>query len=169
MMRALLVAILVALPGCSVNEETRSALAAHPHVRSDGRLAADPAPLNLRDVARQPPGSPSRATYELLLWAQWGNTSGVLGLYDRAERADVIERDYADLWEVFLVSRPRIERVQQTGSTARVQVVLRTRHAAPRTAQLTLRTTGAGWVVVDETLRARAHDILAELLRGNAS
>lgn len=127
---------------------------------AEGRLATEPAPLSLADVARYPEDSPRRAVAQVLFWAQWGNIPGAIDLYDRrvirllgrAEMAASFGWVAPSLTSALF----RLRGVARSGTATFVGVDLLTRQYPPGHESFLLRRTPDGWRIVWDTLLARS-------------
>jgi hypothetical protein len=125
----------------------------------DGKLSADPAPLDLTDLANEPKGSASRTVLELLFWAEWGGTPFVTELYARDTVSTVgpkaLAKDYELLRPELLRTRPEVAIACRQDGLTFVGVILRSKDNPPRRESFLLRRRAGGWRVVSDTLVER--------------
>lgn len=155
-------------PGVAVNGVTR--------VLADGRLVVDPPPLTLKDVERQPVGSPGYTVMSLLFWAQWGSPANIVAEYDPGVARVVGVSNVVGVWESIrqsiLLALPKIifERFNSAGNQAFVGLQLETTSGPPARQSFVLRRTAQGWrVVYDTLLEGALPGYVAELLTPDPS
>ncbi len=128
-------------------------------VGSDGRLMADPPPLTLEDVERQPRNSPQQVLYRMLFWAQWGNPTKTMAEYDDDVRRllDVSALSTLNwLRPSLLKLQPRIVELAPEGRSTFVGVELLSKLAPPRRESFLLRRGREGeWKIIYDTLLDR--------------
>jgi hypothetical protein len=151
--------------GCSVSDDespdemTRTGpLPAEPG--PDGRLDADPSPVTLKDVGRQPPGSPQRVVMQLVFFVQWGNLPATTDLYDARIVAglgrDRIVNGYGWLSPTLGFTRPQIRDTRTEGENAFVNFELLSKRFPPTRETVVLRRRGKDWRIAWDTLLARS-------------
>lgn len=151
---AVLGACLVAgLLGCG-DQERRSG-GGEVKVGSTGRLLADPEPLTLADVNRQPPSSPERTVWRMIFWAQWGNPANTLAQYDELarDRLGAVSPSSFDWLRPTLVKvQPRIIEVVPTEEGVFVGLEFLSKILPPKRESLVLRRARDGqWKVLYDT------------------
>jgi hypothetical protein len=130
-------------------------------VGPQGRLTAQPAPLTLADLRKQPKGSPQAAVLELWFWGQWGSAPNIVAAYMPRIRSTIgvsnITGAYAQQRVDLLDSLPRIAAVRRTKLGAFVGLEILTKQNEPRRESFLLQQPSSdGWRVAYDTLLERA-------------
>ena len=124
--------------------------------QADGRLAANPSPLTIEDVEKQPVNSPQRAVMQLILWAQWGNLPGTVDSYDRGVIDGIgvtaVAGSYDYMRPQLLLSQARIIGTRASGPAQFVSLELATRTDPPTREGFLLRRRNGRWRIVFDTL-----------------
>lgn len=128
-------------------------------VKPDGKLSANPAPLTLADVQKQPKDSAEKAMFELLFWAEWGSWPNVVDGYDPSIVAslglDDITGAYSVLRPQLVAAQPRLLSALRRDGRVAVQIELLTTTSAPMRESFLLRKTDGRWRIVSDTLLER--------------
>lgn len=128
-------------------------------VKEDGTLSANPVPLTLADVQRQPRNSARRAVMEELFWIQWGSWPNIFDGYHPAVRRAIgapnLTGGLSQLRSQLVSSRIRIVSSRLIGGRASVQLELLSTTAAPSRESFVLHRSGGRWLIVSDTLLER--------------
>ena len=122
----------------------------------DGRLAANPSPLTIADVDKQPAKSAQRAVLQLIFWAQWGNLPAVVAGYERRVVDGVgvtsIAGTYDYLRPQLLLSQTRITSTRPSGGGQFVSLELANTSGPPSREGFLMHRRNGAWRVVYDTL-----------------
>lgn len=141
-----------------------------------GRLSADPEPLSLADVAKQPDPA-ARTVLRLWFYGQWGSQANLLSLINPTVRRIVGDGILTNAYSVqrltFVSSRPKITGIEKTSLGRVVRVATLTKTGPPQLDSFLMKQIKGRWVdmydtVTDRILQAYGQQLKQPLVPGSA-
>jgi len=124
--------------------------------KADGRLAANPSPVTIADIDKQPANSAQRAVMRLFFWARWGNLPAVVDTYERriidGLGVTSIAGTYDYLRPRLLLSQARIISTRTSGPGQFVALELASTAGPPTREGFLMRRRNGAWRAVYDTL-----------------